>query len=142
MSHLFVLERMTAHINIRGRNKSFATPPLVLCSVPLPLYTVSDIQRKKWRAETFFMTLFVPERSERNGKNYGQLLDEQEEMLEALELDKTFYFGLHPSNVVPMQGWLPEDKDALLKTIRKARKNLKNRLSEVPIRGGEGSILR
>ena len=74
--------------------------------------------------------------------NYGQLLDEQEEMLEALELDKTFYFGLHPSNVVPMQGWLPEDKDALLKTIRKARKNLKNRLSEVPIRGGEGSILR
>lgn len=33
-SHLFVLERMTAHIMIRGRNK-FATPPSVLCSVLL-----------------------------------------------------------------------------------------------------------
>jgi len=31
---LFVLERMTAHIIIRGRNK-FATPPSVLCSVLL-----------------------------------------------------------------------------------------------------------
>ena len=69
MSHLFVLERMTTHIIIRGRNKSFATPPFVLCSVPLFLYTVSANQRIKWRAETFFMTMFVPERSERNGKN-------------------------------------------------------------------------
>ena len=88
MSHLFVLERMTTHIIIRGRNKSFATPPFVLCSVPLFLYTVSANQRIKWRAETFFMTMFVPERSERNGKNYENGIEPESGSREAMIYEK------------------------------------------------------
>lgn len=55
MSHLFVLVRMTAHINIRGRIK-FATPP-VLCSV---LLFHNNILNLKQEGRNTFHHLFVP----------------------------------------------------------------------------------
>lgn len=72
---------------------------------------------------------------------FGQLLDEQELLISHLELENTYYFGSHPSNVVPMQGELPKNKDDLLEAILLIRKQLRHKLDEYPIRGGEGSIL-
>ena len=66
MSHLFVLERMTAHITMRGRNK-FATPPLVLCS--MLLFREKIISQTEERCN-IFITCLCLERSERNGLNY------------------------------------------------------------------------
>ncbi len=66
MSHLFVLERMTAHIIMRGRNK-FATSPLVLCSVLL--FREKIISQAEERCNIFITCLYL-ERSERNGLNY------------------------------------------------------------------------
>ncbi len=69
------------------------------------------------------------------------LLDEQELFLERLELDDAFYFGAHPSNVVPMQGRLPEDRKELLAEVAEMRLRLAGLLDTCPVRGGEGAIL-
>ena len=71
----------------------------------------------------------------------GEHIDEEELFLELLELDNCLYFGLHPSNVVRMQGWLPRDKDAMLYEVRQTRTRLARRLNERPVRYGEGAIL-
>ena len=56
MSHLFVFERMTAHIIMRGRNK-FATPPSVLCSI---LLFHIRIIKQRVEGHNIFHNLFVP----------------------------------------------------------------------------------
>ena len=72
---------------------------------------------------------------------FGEYLDEEEELLERLDLTDCYLFGLHPSNIVTMHGNLPEDKEAMLALIRKRREKLANRLSERPVRYGEGAVL-
>ena len=72
---------------------------------------------------------------------FGQLLDEQELLISKLELTDTYYFGSHPSNIVPMQGRMHEHKEEMLKTIREMRERLRYKLDDYPVRGGEGSIL-
>ena len=71
----------------------------------------------------------------------GQLLDEQERLISRLELKDTIYFGSHPSNIVPMQALLPKHKEEMLRIVRETRKDLRDRLDEYPVRGGEGSII-
>lgn len=73
--------------------------------------------------------------------SFRQLLDEQELLLSRLELEECYYFSSHPSNVMPMQGWLPKHKLDMLEAVREMRAYLADRLDEVPVRGGEGSIL-
>ena len=70
----------------------------------------------------------------------GEHIDEEELFLEKLELENCLYFGLHPSNVVRMQGWLPRDKEAMLEEVRKTRTRLAGRLNDRPFRYGEGAI--
>ena len=72
---------------------------------------------------------------------FGEYLNEEERFITLLELDRCYYFGLHPSNVVPMQGWLSADKEKLLHEIHSARTELMEQLNERPRRGGEGAIL-
>ena len=72
---------------------------------------------------------------------FEEYLDEEELLLSLLDLDDCLYFGLHPSNVVPMQGYLPEDKDTLIGGIGRKRKQLGKRLKERPRRSGEGAIV-
>ena len=72
---------------------------------------------------------------------FGQLLDEQERLINGLDLKNTIYFGSHPSNIVPMQGRLPQHKQAMLEAVREKREQLRRHLDEYPRRGGEGSIL-
>ena len=72
---------------------------------------------------------------------FGQLLDEQERLISRLDLKDTIYFGSHPSNIVPMQALLPKHKKEMLRIVRETRKDLQGKLDEVPVRGGEGSII-
>ena len=72
---------------------------------------------------------------------FEEYLQEEEHFLSLLDLPGCLYFGLHPSNVVPMQGYLNEDKELLLGEIQKKRKWLGKRLDERPVRYGEGAIL-
>ena len=71
----------------------------------------------------------------------GEHIDEEEIFLQNLDVDNCLYFGLHPSNVVRMQGWLSRDKEGMLEEVRRTRHGLKNRLNERPVRYGEGAIL-
>ena len=71
----------------------------------------------------------------------GQLLDEQERLIRRLDLKDTYYFGSHPSNLVPMQARLPNQKQDMIEAVQETREQLRAHLDEVPVRGGEGSIL-
>lgn len=72
----------------------------------------------------------------------GQLLDEQELLLSRLELEDTYYFGSHPSNLMPMQGILPKYKKEMINAVREMRDQLRGHLDEYPVRSGEGSVQR
>ena len=71
----------------------------------------------------------------------GQLLDEQEQLIRCLDLKDTYYFGSHPSNLVPMQGRLPKRKQDMIEAVQEMREQLRHHPDEFPVRGGEGSIL-
>ncbi|MBR2779840.1 MAG: radical SAM protein [Eubacteriaceae bacterium] len=70
----------------------------------------------------------------------GEYLDEEERFLELLSMDDCIYFGLHPSNIAPMQGLLPEDREELINEVRMRRKRLEKILGTRPLRGGEGAV--
>ena len=71
----------------------------------------------------------------------SQLLDEQERLIRQLDLKDTYYFGSHPSNLVPMQAKLPDQKQDMIEAVQEIREQLRPHLDEFPARGGEGSIL-
>jgi radical SAM superfamily enzyme YgiQ (UPF0313 family) len=72
---------------------------------------------------------------------FGEYLEEEELLLNRLALEDTYFFGVHPSNVLPMRGVLPRDREAMLEAIREKRTQMGSRLAERPIRTGEGGIL-
>jgi hypothetical protein len=72
---------------------------------------------------------------------FGEYLEEEELLLNRLTLEDTCFFGVHPSNVLPMRGLLPRDKESLLNAIQEMRAGMGSRLDERPIRTGEGGIL-
>ena len=72
---------------------------------------------------------------------FGEYFDEEETLIERLELDDCVFFGLHPSNVVTMEGRLPQDKDRLLAELRDERDYLRGRLDRRPVRASEGAII-
>lgn len=72
---------------------------------------------------------------------FGEYLDEEELFLSKLDPMVCYYFGLHPSNVVHLNGVLNRDKETMLKEIRRMRDRLSGRLDERPVRGAEGAIL-
>lgn len=73
---------------------------------------------------------------------FGQYLEEQETFLQCLELQHCHYFGLHPSNVIQMQGMLGRDKAALLNGIAQKRMRMSpEQLASRPLRMGEGAVL-
>ncbi len=72
---------------------------------------------------------------------FGEYLEEEELLLNRLTLEEAYFFGVHPSNVLPMRGLLPRDREAMLDAIREMRAHMGSRLNERPIRTGEGGIL-
>ncbi len=71
----------------------------------------------------------------------GEYLEEEERLISRLDLEGCFLFGLHPSNVVTMRGYLNRDRERFLSMIEKRRQELKNRLTECPLHYGEGAIV-
>ncbi|MCH4156476.1 MAG: radical SAM protein [Muribaculaceae bacterium] len=72
----------------------------------------------------------------------GQNLREELEMLKRLELDNTVFFGLHTSNVIPVNGNLPKDKDALIDYLEKGLAKIPDRiLNSKPNKGYEGRAI-
>ena len=72
----------------------------------------------------------------------GQYLDEEELFFQNLDIDQCFMFGLHPSNVIRLQGWLGRDREKLLEFIAEHRNNLTpQQLTSIPRRKGEGGIV-
>ena len=69
------------------------------------------------------------------------LKDRIQDLLNRLTLEEAYFFGVHPSNVLPMRGLLPRDREAMLDAIREMRAHMGSRLNERPIRTGEGGIL-
>ena len=74
--------------------------------------------------------------------SFGEYLDEEEALLRALTLDDCYFFGLHPSNVVQMRGWLSRDKADLIAEVQETRRRLHDQLDQRPVRAGEGGIIR
>lgn len=71
-----------------------------------------------------------------------EYLDEEELFLRQLKLEDCYYFGLHPSNIVPLQGRLMEDQNDLLSRLSQARKKMSGeQLRGRPRRYGEGAVL-
>ena len=66
---------------------------------------------------------------------------EEEVLLNMLELPETYLFGLHPSNVLLVQGKLGTDKDKIMKALYKRRKQLAKKLDQRPVRISEGTII-
>ena len=68
-------------------------------------------------------------------------LDEMEILTEHLELENSRYFGLHTSNIVPMDAHLPRDKALMLREIRSSRQRFsKETLASHPRRFSEGAV--
>ena len=71
-----------------------------------------------------------------------QLLLEELEMLEALTLKDSYFFGLHPSNAIPISGRLPEEQGQMIEKFRRAMSVIPEQvLHSIPRRGKEGRIL-
>lgn len=71
----------------------------------------------------------------------GEYLDEEECFLSRLCLDNCLFFGLHPSNVAQMYGYLNRDRKKLLAELTRHRKRLADRLYQKPRRGSKGAII-
>ena len=73
---------------------------------------------------------------------FGEYLDEEERFLSLLDLEGCYYFGLHPSNVVQLQGWLNRDREKLIQSLNDERGSLVGKLDQIPVRIEEGAIIR
>jgi radical SAM superfamily enzyme YgiQ (UPF0313 family) len=72
----------------------------------------------------------------------GGNLNEEIELLKLLNLNNCVFFGLHTSNVVPVIGKLPLDKDNMLKLLEKGKKSLPEKvLNSRPAKGYEGAAI-
>ena len=71
----------------------------------------------------------------------GDLLDEEGYFLSLLDTIHCEYIAMHPSNVTPQKGILPENKERLLAELWQARSSYASRLDSIPQRGEEGEFI-
>jgi radical SAM superfamily enzyme YgiQ (UPF0313 family) len=72
----------------------------------------------------------------------GDNLREELELLKHLELDGTAFFGLHTSNVIPLAGTLPRDKEQLIDKLEKGIASIPEKvLDSRPEKGYEGAAI-
>lgn len=75
----------------------------------------------------------------------GENIDEEMLFLTNLQLENTRFFGLHPSNAIPVEGYLPKDKEKLLGILEKGRNSIPaewlERRNTSLVKGGEGALL-
>jgi radical SAM superfamily enzyme YgiQ (UPF0313 family) len=70
----------------------------------------------------------------------GEYLDEEEDLLSDLNMDDCLLFGLHPSNIVLLEGRLNKDREKLLAKLRATREEYADELGMRPLRGAEGMV--
>lgn len=71
----------------------------------------------------------------------GQNIAEEMQFLSRLNLDNTYFFGYHTSNVIPVGGLLKESKDKMLKDLYLGMSSIKKEiLDSHPNKGAEGNI--
>lgn len=82
------------------------------------------------------------------GNNYEKhilmnlLTKEELLMLENLNLENTFFFGLHASNVIPIYGFLGEKKQDMIADLKKGLASLKDSyLNKKPLKDSEGRVV-
>ena len=69
-----------------------------------------------------------------------ELLEEERDFLQGLDAGDTIFFGLHPSNAVPVYGVLSERKIAMLAALERGLRELPPAvLDSCPLRGLEGA---
>ncbi|MBR1704526.1 MAG: radical SAM protein [Clostridia bacterium] len=84
----------------------------------------------------------ILERQDFQDNTYGQLIAEEIEMLSALKLEHTYYYGLHPSNPIPFDGMLPEDQGKIIGILKQMLTIFPEALlNKPPERGHEGGVL-
>ena len=72
----------------------------------------------------------------------AEYLDEEEALIDALALQDTRLFSLHPSNIVRFDAMLPRDKAEVLAYLRQRRSQMSPAyLDSRPVRFGEGGIM-
>ena len=72
---------------------------------------------------------------------FREYLEEEECLLENLKLHGSYFFGLHPSNIVQVYGVLDRDQEKLTGEVRRRKEELRDVLDLRPLRGGEGAVL-
>ena len=74
----------------------------------------------------------------------GEMIEEEVLFLDKLQLVHSRFYGLHPSNTIPVDGWLPADKRQLIARLRDGLRALPPNLLQQPntqlVSGGEGAI--
>ena len=72
-----------------------------------------------------------------------QNLEEEIELLQCLTVDNCFFYGMHTSNVVPVQGMLPLAKEVMLKRLENGLAAMDERLldSRNLKKGREGNLI-
>lgn len=75
--------------------------------------------------------------------NVGENIKEELLMLQNLDLEKTFFFGLHTSNVIPVYGFLGDKKEEMIKDLLNGLSSLNEEyLNKKPIKDSEGRIIK
>lgn len=71
-----------------------------------------------------------------------QNIEEEIEMLSGLNLNNTYFFGLHTSNVIPVHGMLPEKKDEMIAALKHGLNLIKAEYLDAHLeRGAEGALI-
>ena len=69
----------------------------------------------------------------------GQNILEEMELLKGLEMEHTYFYGRHVSNVIPVYGMLPDEKETMLRTMEEELEEIPaDYLAARPERGSEG----
>ena len=72
-------------------------------------------------------------------------IEEEILFLDNLKLENTRFFAVHPSNAIPVDGYLPEEKEKLLETLRNGLNSIEKKYLETRntalVKGGEGAVL-
>jgi len=73
----------------------------------------------------------------------GQNLEEEMKLLEHLAVEDCLFYGMHTSNVVPVQGMLPQAKEAMLERLKNASAAMDGRMlnSRSLKKGPEGNLI-
>lgn len=70
-----------------------------------------------------------------------QNIEEEIEMLSRLDLNDTYFFGVHTSNVIPVHGVLSENKDEMLVTLKKGLKSIRPEFLDIHLeKDAEGGV--